>query len=131
MIGCFDACVGIVDTNEVDSGNPGTTTLPRCICICCICCCIIIMFCRYAICICCICGVMLGMGAMVALLLDKPMDRSGSNEAEDGVAGEAATAGGGGTGKAGAAFMKPNADPGAVDSAAFPEDCKDLYRKGQ
>lgn len=59
------------------------------------------------------------------------MERSGSNEAEDGVAGDAAVAGGGGTGEAGVAFMKPNADPGTVDSAVFPEDCKDLHRKGQ
>ena len=66
---------------------------------------------------------MLGLGAMVALLLDKPMDSSGSNDAEDGVGGDAAVTGVGGTGEAGVAFMKPNADPGAVDSATLPEGC--------
>lgn len=57
---------------------------------------------------------------MVLLLFDIPMVRSGSN---DGVAGDATVAGGGGTGEVGVAFIKPNADPGAVGSAALPVGC--------
>jgi len=56
---------------------------------------------------------------MVVLLLDIPMERSGSNDAVDGVPGDAAVTGGGGTGETGVAFMKPNAEPGTGDSAAL------------
>lgn len=61
-----------------------------------------------------------GEGTMVALLLVIPIDRRGSNDAVDGVPGDAAVTGGGGTGETGVAFMKPNADPGTGDSAALP-----------
>ena len=50
------------------------------------------------------------------------MESSGSN---DGVEGDVTVTGGGGggTGVAGVAFMKPNADPGAVDSVALTVGC--------